>query len=215
MKKFSAIVFLSFLLMGCNEANSLETTANPSDKLEQVGVFEQHQTEITAQDKAVHLVTVPLEKASNIVQAELLEGFGVELENVSTEYNGQKISYQFQSWRIKPQSVCSELKAINIADYSSCTQAASQLFHNLCSTLKSQITSNRLRHLHTMYCNAAIEFKPTIAQISRSEPQTGKLYTLKQACNSAIIQAMISMSDQDYAKRNKVCEIYEKNKLSH
>lgn len=46
------------------------------------GVFEQHQTEITAQDKAVHLVTVPLEKASNIVQAELLEGFGVELENI-------------------------------------------------------------------------------------------------------------------------------------
>lgn len=215
MKKIAAVGFLSFLLIGCDESTFIENTTSPSEKVEQVTVLKQHQNEVTAQDKVVHLVTVPLEKVSNVVQTELLEGFGVELENVSTEYNGQKISYQFQSWHIKPQSICSELKTINIADYSSCTQAASQLFYNLCSTLKHQITSNRLRQLHTMYCNASVEFKPTIAQISRSEPQTGKLYTLKQACNSAIIQAMISMSDQDYAKRNTVCEIYEKSKLSN
>lgn len=151
--------------------------------------------------------------ATSKLQNDIFEVLGTDITPVTTEFNGQTINYQFQNWQIKPKSICSDVTQ-NIALYSECSQAAKELFQATCKELKKEadkfITNPKLRKVSNMYCNAAVEFKPIIAQISKSKPITDKVKKLRQECNSLIITAMISGSTKDMKERDKACEAYKK-----
>ncbi|MEN9433720.1 MAG: hypothetical protein RLZZ422_1309 [Pseudomonadota bacterium] len=150
---------------------------------------------------------------STRLQNDLFEGQGVDITPVTTEFDGVSITYQFQFWKIRYPSICSDLTG-QLAKYSECTQAAKALFQASCQELKKDadkfMTQPRLLQVSNMYCDAAMKFKPTIAQIAKSKPITDKVRQLRQTCNSLIISAMISGSTKDKKERDKACDAYKK-----
>ena len=141
----------------------------------------------------------------------LQEGWGTELESVDTSFNGQRVTYQYQIWKVKPKSVCSHAQH-QITQFSACTFAAKDLFHALCRTLqrKKNGPDYRIRKLHNMYCQAAVSFRPTIAQISRSQPLSKKGHAVRKKCNDSIILDMISGENKEKKPRNEACNALER-----
>ena len=56
---------------------------------------------------------------------------GVELES---KYKDQPVTFQYQLWRLRKDSVCAQLKH-NLLEYSKCTRAARALFTQTCRHL--------------------------------------------------------------------------------
>tara|TARA_R110002049_G_scaffold29552_14_gene100443 strand:+ start:10692 stop:11078 length:387 start_codon:yes stop_codon:yes gene_type:complete len=95
------------------------------------------------------------------------DAMGAEVQYRVVEYQDHKIDYQYQIWKIKDASVCAIVKDYNLSHYSSCTVTAKGLFTDTCSYLQSHPQQHwKYIKLKNMYCVAAVNFKPTIAQIS-------------------------------------------------
>jgi hypothetical protein len=136
---------------------------------------------------------------------------GTELKAVEIEYKGEQIPFQYQIWKVRDQSVCSNVKH-DVSKYSSCSIKASELFSELCTEL-SKKTARNLPKTKNMYCNAAVSFKPTIAQISAA-PKNTTLKLARTKCNLAI-SATMGDSDPVLAKeRDVACNAYKKLKLN-
>ncbi|HTN33537.1 MAG TPA: hypothetical protein VL091_05990, partial [Marinobacter sp.] len=58
-----------------------------------------------------------------------------------------------------------------------------------------------------MYCNAAVSFKPTVANVSAAQ-ELPDVEKARQACNAATVAAMGSGDDRLARDRDRQCESY-------
>ena len=137
---------------------------------------------------------------------------GSEIQAKVVEYQEHKIDYQYQLWAIKSPSVCASVKANNFSDYSSCTIAAKELFTDTCTYLQSNYQQNwKYTKLKNMYCVAAANFKPTIAQISQPSKAESELWDVKQKCSLLTLNARSSGRYAVAKERDIACA--ESNKI--
>lgn len=228
MKYYFLIALL--LLTGCNEevtsntvnpinpvppAQNTSTIFQPNSAIQKTSLINQHQqenTNIYPQNNMQIVVKQSLKALTEPLQQDLLDIMGTELQSVDTNFNGQRITFQYQVWRINKLSVCSQAQ-LNVMQFSECTQAAKQLFQTMCNDLKKENAHPRNRQLQRMYCQAAVDFKPTIAQISRSTSNgNNKVEVLRTNCNDLIFKAKISENPKDERARDQACQAYQKAK---
>tara|TARA_R110002050_G_scaffold57423_5_gene129171 strand:+ start:83875 stop:84378 length:504 start_codon:yes stop_codon:yes gene_type:complete len=138
---------------------------------------------------------------------------GTEVQVQIVEYQNQQIDYQYQLWKVKDPSVCARIKTNDLSHYSSCTLIAKTFFTDTCSYLQTHPQQNwKYTKLKNMYCLAAVNFKPTIAQISRPTEAESKLWDAKQKCSLLTLNARSTGSRAVAKQRDKACEEYQKIK---
>jgi hypothetical protein len=131
----------------------------------------------------------------------------IYVESKTVSHMGVAVTYDYQVWRIKPESVCSVYQG-DIAHYSRCTQAAKSLFHEYCSYLQKNPQKNRkYGRMKNMYCNAANTYKPTVANLV-SSPGNTELEQAKQDCSLATVEAMNNYEAAIVKKRDRLCQKY-------
>lgn len=230
MKQYTFILLV--LLTACNDQSILTnqpaqpSNYTPSEKQvtyqQQISnhtnspiLLSQHQqenTKIYLQNDLQKIVDQSLKAIAAPIQKDILDIMGTELQFVNTNYNRQRITFQYQVWQINKPSICSNAK-LDAMQFSNCTQAAQQLFQEMCTQFQQRKFNNHPRNqqLQRMYCQAAANFKPTIAQISRSPAaDNDKLQVLRTQCNDLIFKARISESANDETARDKACRAYRK-----
>jgi len=150
---------------------------------------------------------------AQIFLGDFMEMRGIKLENVQIKYLDYSIKYQFQAWKINKNTICEEYKS-NILEYSKCTEAAKDLFSDVCGFMKKN-PKNGIRHqkMKEMYCKEALSYQPVVAMISKSntEPQSD-LNHAKDLCNSMIMRAMSTKKSSDVSQRDIACNKYKKLK---
>jgi len=164
-------------------------------------------TEYEVLDPVSYVFAAYLNTVQSTVSNHFSETRNLEVTPVVVEYEGVPISYQHQMWRVRPESVCANYKQ-RISQFSECTTKASRLFNALCSELKQTSSSNwQQAKFQTMYCNAAISFKPTVANIGAAPALSG-LDEARQACNAATVSAMGNSDPRLARERNTACDHY-------
>ena len=143
---------------------------------------------------------------SRAISQEYTESVGLTLESVMVDYQDQPVSYQYQMWRLKPNSVCLPLKDINVLQYSQCSMAAQQFFIETCKQLTNKASKDWLHPKYKrLYCNAAASFQPIVAQVRRSSPVQENTVK-KQQCSLLILKAMRSRDPLDIQLRDEACQ---------
>ncbi|MFE8710213.1 hypothetical protein [Aeromonas allosaccharophila] len=144
----------------------------------------------------------------NLVQQQVSDHYGTEPKTLVVEYEGEQVPFVFQFWQIQPKSVCRPYEQ-DVRRFSQCTVKASALFHKLCDDLTRQDDSSwQLPKYRTMYCSAAVSYRPLIAEIRSAEIGDAKQSPAKlaeRACNQAILAAMDSDDEALLAQRDKAC----------
>lgn len=139
----------------------------------------------------------------NLVQQQVSDIYGAEPKSLVVEYEGEQISFVFQFWQLQPKSVCRPYEQ-DVRRFSQCTVKAAALFQTLCDDLTRQDDSSwQLPKFRTMYCSAAISYRPMIAEIGDAKQSPAKL--AERACNQAILAAMDSDDETLLALRDKAC----------
>ncbi|WP_429050892.1 hypothetical protein [Aeromonas veronii] len=139
----------------------------------------------------------------NLVQQQISDIYGTELKTVAVQYEGESVPFSFQLWQIQQQSICRPYEQ-DVRRFSQCTVKASALFHKLCDDLTRQDDSSwQLPKFRTMYCSAAVSYRPMIAEIGDAKQSPAKL--AERACNQAILAAMDSEDETLQAQRDKAC----------
>ncbi|UTA46941.1 hypothetical protein L1F30_12295 [Simiduia sp. 21SJ11W-1] len=148
-----------------------------------------------------------LNAVQSTVHNHLTDAMGTELKSINIEYQGTGIPFQYQMWRIREQSVCAGFDA-NIGKKSECTQKAKALFAELCSYLTAN-PKPHWRHSKTknMYCNAAVSYKPVIADLGPAAEKSN-LAKAKAQCSAATVAAMGSTEARLIRERDAVCGVY-------
>ena len=234
MKKYWFVLLV--LLVGCEDknllvsqhplaqmSNSTTPVANMpqtqiqtnSDKLELLNKHLQENSHIYPYNNFQVAIDQSIKAASESIQQDISDIMGTNLQAVDNNYKGQRITFQYQVWQIKKQSICRHITQ-DAMQFSNCTLAAKQLFQEVCSQLQQDKFNfhPRNQQLKRMYCQAASDFEPTIAQISRSEPfdkNNNKIQELRQKCNDLIFKARISGEAKDEQARNTACKTYKQS----
>ena len=139
----------------------------------------------------------------NLVQQQVSDHYGSEPKTLMVEYEGEQVPFAFQFWQIKPNSVCRTYEQ-DVRHFSQCTVKATALFGKLCDELSRQDDSSWQRHkFRTMYCSAALSYRPMIAEIGDAKQDPARL--AERACNQAILAAMNSEDEALLAQRDKSC----------
>lgn len=130
---------------------------------------------------------------------------GTELESKHVAYNDQPVTFQYQLWRLRKDSVCAQLRH-NVLEYSKCTRAARALFTDTCRHLTNN-PSDHWRHQKqkNLYCAASVEFKPVVAEVRRSTAADDHELQKRQQCSVLRIQAMSSRDPKTIQMRDEVC----------
>jgi iron uptake system EfeUOB component EfeO/EfeM len=149
---------------------------------------------------AAYLYTV-----SNSIAEVYVDSMNTTVTSQSLVYNDTNIRFQHQLWKIKPNSVCSDLEQ-QATQFSKCTQQAKAMFTELCTQLSSMKNLNqRGRSLSNMYCNASLNYKPMVAYISEPKPKTEQELK-EQDCNLMILKTMQDNSSETLRQKDKVCK---------
>lgn len=139
----------------------------------------------------------------NLVQQQVADIYGTEAKTLVVQYEGESVPFSFQLWQIQQPSVCRSYEQ-DVRRFSQCTVKASALFHKLCDDLTRQDDSSwQLPKFRTMYCSAAVSYRPMIAEIGDAKQSSTKL--AERACNQAILAAMDSEDETLQAQRDKAC----------
>ncbi|WP_429180169.1 hypothetical protein [Aeromonas salmonicida] len=139
----------------------------------------------------------------NLVQQQVSDHYGTEPKTLVVEYEGEQVPFAFQFWQSQPKSVCRPYEQ-DVRRFSQCTVKAAALFQTLCDDLTRQDDSSwQLPKFRTMYCSAAISYRPMIAEIGDAKQSPAKL--AERACNQAILAAMDSDDETLLALRDKAC----------
>lgn len=148
-----------------------------------------------------------LNSVQSTVSNHFNESRNVDITPVVIEYEGEPVFFQHQLWQVRSSSVCATHQQ-NISQFSQCTVKASRLFNALCSKLKDA-KSSEWKHIRVqnMYCNAAVSFKPTVANVSAAQ-ELPDVEKARQACNAATVAAMGSGDDRLARDRDRQCESY-------
>ena len=148
-----------------------------------------------------------LTSMTNSIHIHVSDVMGTELQVKIVEYQEHKIDYQYQLWKIKPESVCSAKKAELVDQYSACTIAAKSMFTETCSYLTQNPQNNwKYKKLKNMYCSSAVIYKPVTATISRPSQREAEILEAKQACSILTLQARQESNPVIENKRKKACE---------
>lgn len=148
---------------------------------------------------------------SNEIHTHVNDIMGVEIQAQIVEYDKQKIDYQYQIWKIKDQSVCARVKANNLNNYSACTTSAKDFFEATCSYLQVNPQQHwKYTKLKNMYCVAAANFKPTIAQISTPTKEETDIWEAKQKCSLLTLETRNTTSNTKAKERDAACAIARK-----
>lgn len=159
-------------------------------------------------DPVSYVFAAYLNSVQNTVQNRMEERHNTRLTPVEIQYQGVKVAFQHQSWRVRAPSVCGNVTH-NIQAFSECTVIAKAMFQELCSQLSAKPATNwKHGRYQTMYCNAAIAYTPTIASVSAAPEQT-ELELARQACNAATAAAMGNREPGVLRERRELCEVYE------
>ncbi|MBB1318159.1 hypothetical protein H5123_10990 [Shewanella sp. SR43-4] len=155
-------------------------------------------------DPFSQLFAAYLHTVSNTIAEVYVDSMNTTVTSQSLVYNDTNIRFQHQLWKIKPNSVCSDLEQ-QANQLSKCTQQAKTMFTELCTQLSSMENLNqRGRSLSNMYCNASLTYKPMVAYIS--EPKQKSEQELKEKeCNLMIIRAMQDNSSEVLAQKEQAC----------
>lgn len=139
----------------------------------------------------------------NLVQQQVTDIYGTEIKTLVVPYEGEQVPFSFQFWQIKQNSVCRSYEQY-VRRFSQCTVKAQALFGRLCDDLTRQDDSSwQLPKYRTMYCAAAVGYRPMIAEITDAKQNPVKL--AERACNQAILAAMGSEDEALLAQRDKAC----------
>ena len=139
----------------------------------------------------------------NLVQQQVTDIYGTEVKALVVQYEGEQVPFSYQLWQIKQNSVCRPYEQ-DVRRFSQCTVKARELFGKLCDELSRQDDSSwQHPKYRTMYCSAAIGYRPMIAEIADAQQSPGKL--AERACNQAILAAMGSNDETLLAQRDKAC----------
>jgi hypothetical protein len=148
---------------------------------------------------AAYLYTV-----SNSIAEVYVDSMNTTVTSQSLVYNDTTIRFQHQLWKIKPNSVCSDIEQ-QATQFSKCTQQAKAMFTELCTQLSSMENLNQKgRSLSNMYCNASLTYKPMVAYISEPKPKTEQELKEKE-CNLMILMAMQDSSEEVLQKKEVAC----------
>ena len=155
-------------------------------------------------DPVSAFLAATISAATTNVKQNLLDIQGTEIKTEVIDYQGMKIPFQYQLWRIRNKSVCSNYSQ-SMKVYSQCSLKAKYLFNDICDELSSRKSSNwKVKKMQNMYCNAAIDYKPIIASISNPKEITEKREKEKQ-CNLLILKTMGNNDSELIAERDLVC----------
>jgi hypothetical protein len=140
------------------------------------------------------------------LQNHFTDVMGTEIQAQVVEYQNQKVDYQYQLWQIKAPSVCARVKNSHLSNYSSCTTSAKELFTETCSYLQAN-PQQHWKHtkLKNMYCVAASNYEPTIAQLTRPTQDEAQLWDAKQKCSLLTLEARNTNSKKIAKKRDAAC----------
>ncbi|MGK0272298.1 MAG: hypothetical protein ACI88H_002965 [Cocleimonas sp.] len=142
---------------------------------------------------------------SNSIAEAYVDSMNTTVTSQSLVYNDTNIRFQHQLWKIKPNSVCSDLEG-QATQLSKCTQQAKTMFTELCTQLSSMENLNQKgRSLSNMYCNASLNYKPMVAYISEPEHKSEQELKEKE-CNLMILKAMQDSSSENLKKKEKFCK---------
>jgi iron uptake system EfeUOB component EfeO/EfeM len=126
-----------------------------------------------------------LHTVSNSIAEVYVDSMNTTVTSKSLVYNDTNIRFQHQLWKIKPNSVCSDLEHQAIQFFK-----AKAMFTELCTQLSSmENLHQRGRSLSNMYCNASLTYKPVVAYSSAPEAES-ELELKKKECNLMILKAM-------------------------
>lgn len=134
---------------------------------------------------------------------------GAELQAEIVEHNGQNIGYQYQFWKINEKSVCASQRN-NLQNYSNCTIAAKSLFTETCTYIQNNPRSNwQYKRLKAMYCNAAVNYQPTIANVSAVNIDQTEINEARQRCNILTVDALGNNDAELNKERDEACQYYK------
>lgn len=141
------------------------------------------------------------------IHSHMSDVMGTELQAQIVEYQNHKIDYQYQLWKIKPESVCISKKNELINEYSSCTNAAKAMLSETCEYL-SQNPQNHWKYikLKNMYCSAAVSYTPIIATISRPTEAEAEVWEARQKCSLLTLEARQTRTPSTEKQRQLACE---------
>ncbi|MFT7005271.1 MAG: iron uptake system EfeUOB component EfeO/EfeM [Sulfurimonas sp.] len=157
-------------------------------------------------DPLSQLFAAYLHTVSNSIAEVYVDSMNTTVTSQSLVYNDTTIRFQHQLWKIKPNSVCSDLEQ-QATQFSQCTQQAKAMFTELCTQLSSMENLNQKgRSLSNMYCNASLTYKPMVAYISEPKQKTEQKLKEKE-CNLMILMAMQDSSPDVLAQKEAVCAL--------
>ena len=140
-----------------------------------------------------------------------IDPIGLDVTAITVEHQGMEVPFSYQLWRIRDNSVCFTYKQ-NAAQYSKCTVAASSLFQAMCKQMQTpQITNTKHRSIKNMYCNAALSYEATVANVQWTEVRSD-LDVARRECNTAMAGALGSTDEVLIQDRNELCGKYKELK---
>ncbi|MBL4832200.1 MAG: hypothetical protein JKY55_20270, partial [Aliivibrio sp.] len=155
-------------------------------------------------DPLSQLFAAYLQAASNNIADHYLDSMNTTVTTKSLIYHDTTIHFQHQMWKLRANSVCSDLEQ-DATQFSLCTQQAKAMFTELCNQLSSKDNLNQKgRKLSNMYCNASLSYKPMIAYISEPEKKTEQELKQKE-CNLLILKAMQDKNPEIAERKEKAC----------
>jgi hypothetical protein len=146
-----------------------------------------------------------LSTATTNVHEQISDIYGTELKTEFIESEEMNISFQYQMWKVKNNTVCSSYSQ-GTPSYSKCTVKAKSLFSGICKELSKRNDSNwKIKKTKNMYCNALVNYQPVIATISNPKELTEQREKEKQ-CNLLILKTMGNKNKDLIAERDLMCE---------
>lgn len=148
-----------------------------------------------------------LTSMTSSIHTQMSDVMGTQIQAQVVEYQNQKIDFQYQLWRIKPESVCISKKNELINEYSSCTNAAKSMFSDTCEHLSQNPKSHwKYTKLKNMYCTAAVSYTPITANISRPNEAEAEVWEAKQRCSLLTLEARQRSNPSVEKRRVIACE---------
>lgn len=145
-----------------------------------------------------------LSAATTNVHQKVSDIYGTELTTEFIEYEEMNISFQYQMWKVKNNTVCSSYSQGTPA-YSKCTVKAKLLFKGICKELSKRNDANwKAKKMRNMYCNASVNYQPVIATISNPKELTAQRKKEKQ-CNLLILKTMGNKNKDLISEKNLMC----------
>jgi hypothetical protein len=139
----------------------------------------------------------------------LLQPMNYDIRTNSVMYDGTRISFQYQLWRLRPKSVCIEYSE-RVNEFAQCTQDAKRFFIEACRVMNEASEHGYpYDQYKSLYCAAASEYKPTVASITAPSATEAAAIDRRRACSLAVLKARETGRESDEAARKAACKYQE------